>query len=58
MNGMKISAQAAGFALAVVITWAMKQFANIEAPDPVVVAIGTLCSIGASLVIPDSKEAA
>lgn len=58
MNGKKISAQAAGFAMAVLATWAMKEFGGVEAPDPVVVAIGTLCSIAASLVIPDDKESA
>ena len=56
MNGKKISGQAAGFATAVIVVWVMKQWGGVEAPDPVVVAIGTLCSIVASLLIPDDKE--
>ena len=56
MNGKKISAQAAGFAAAVLVTWAMKEFGGVIAPDAVMVAIGTLCSIAASVLIPDSKE--
>ena len=56
MKTIKISAQALGFAVAVIAVWVLKQWGGVEAPDPVVVAIGTLCSIVASLFIPDEKE--
>lgn len=56
MNGKKISAQAAGMAIAMCLVWAVKEWAKVEVPDPVVVSIGTLASIVVSILTPDEKE--
>ncbi len=56
MNGKKISAQAAGMAVAMIVVWVMKEFYKLQVPDPVVVSIGTLASILVSVLTPDEKE--
>lgn len=57
MKGKQISAQVAGLALASIFVWALGAFTKIVIPPEIAVAFGTVFSIGASVLIPDSMEA-
>jgi hypothetical protein len=57
MNGKKISAGAAGGAVAVIACWAVEQFTGITIPAEVAAAGATVFTIIASALIPDHMEA-
>ena len=57
MNGKKISAGAAGGAVAVIVCWAVEAFGNVTIPAEVAAAGATLLTIIASALIPDDMEA-
>ena len=56
MNGKKLSAQAAGMALAAITVWAVKSWGGVDVPSEVAVAFGTVFAIVVSLVTPDAWE--
>ena len=53
----KISAGALGGAISVVLMWSLEAVFSISIPAEVASAAGTICTIFASLAIPDDKEA-
>jgi hypothetical protein len=57
MNGKKISAGAAGGAIAVIICWVVEEFAKVTIPAEVAASGATLLTIIASALIPDEMEA-
>lgn len=57
MNGKKISAQVVGMALGSIAVWAAGQFGGVLVPPEIAVAVGTVMSVGVSLITPDDKEA-
>jgi len=52
----KISAAATGGAFSIILVWAVEQFSGVTIPAEVASAIGTICMLIASLLIPDEIE--
>ncbi len=57
MKGKQISAQVVGLAVAAIGAWAFQTATKITIPAEIAVAFGTVCSVLASVIIPDNMEA-
>jgi hypothetical protein len=56
MKGKQVSAQALGLAVAAILAWAFQAITKIVIPAEIAVALGTICSVAASIIIPDDME--